>query len=153
MRHSDLFELLLPLACFVTAVVLAVALVLSFLAALQRALRQVSPENRHMAPGQVWLNLIPVFNLVWCTVTVERVAESLRDEFRARQMHDPDDTYGRGRGLTLLALLASGVLFYPAFVTYPVALVYAVLYWRQIERYAQRLKPGAYAPPPTDEAW
>jgi hypothetical protein len=32
------------------------------------------------------------------TVTVERVAESLRNEFRAREMDGPDETYGRSRG-------------------------------------------------------
>lgn len=153
MRRRDLFEVVLPLVCFVTIVVLSVVLLVSFLSVLRRALRRVSPENRRMSPGQVWLNLVPVFNLVWCTVTVERVAESLRNEFQTRQMHGPNETYGRNRGLTLLALLASGVLFYPAFITYPLALVYAILYWRQIERYADRLKSGAYAPPPTDEGW
>jgi len=56
-------------------------------------------------------------------------------------------------GLTLLVLLASGVLFYPAFVCYPIAFVYAILYWRQLEQYTRRLKPGTYAPPPIDEGW
>lgn len=153
MRQSDFIEMLFGLGCFVTVVVLSLVLAASFLAAIQRALRRVSPENRRMEPGQVWLNLIPIFNLVWCTVTVERVAESLRNEFLAREMHSPRETYGRNYGLALLGLLATGVLFYPAFVTYPVALVYAVLYWRQLEGYAERLKSGAYAPPPTDEGW
>lgn len=151
--HQDYFIVFLPLACFVVACVLVIYLLGSFLAAVARTLRRVSPENRRMEPGQVWLNLIPVFNLVWCTVTVERVAESLRNEFRAREMDGPEENYGRPRGLTLLALLASGVLFYPAFICYPAALVYAVLYWRQLNRYAERLRAGAYAPPPVDEGW
>ncbi|MDY3559726.1 hypothetical protein R5W23_000884 [Gemmata sp. JC673] len=153
MFDSDFLGVLCGLGCFVTSIVLAIVLGAGFLSALQRALLRVEPENRRMSPGQVWLNLIPIFNLVWCTVTVERVAESLRNEFLARQMHSRRETYGRTRGFTLLTLLASGVLFYPAFITYPIAFVYAILYWRQISRYAEQLKPGAYAPPPTDEAW
>ena len=106
-----------------------------------------------MEPAQVWLNLIPVFNLVWCTVTVERVAESLRSEFRERGMDSPSERYGRPYGLTMLALLATGVLFYPAFICYPIAFGYWIAYWVQLNRYAGRLKRGAYSPPPTDEGW
>lgn len=146
-------RMLLELGCGVTAFVLAFTLGVSFLVALARALRRVGPENRRMEPGQVWLNLIPVFNLVWATVTVERVAESLRDEFRERGLDGPDERYGRRAGLTVLALIASGLLIYPAIITYPLAFCFWVVYWRQINGYERRLKSGAYAPPPTDEGW
>src|SRR5688500_569860 len=108
MSRSDriFYEMLLGVGCGVTAFVLVFVLGVSFLAALGRVLRRVEPENRRMEPGQVWLNLIPIFNLVWATVTVERVAESLRNEFRERGMDGPDERYGRTRGLTTLALLA-----------------------------------------------
>jgi hypothetical protein len=96
---------------FVAVLVVGLLLAVSFLSAVARVLRRVSPENRRMEPGQVWLNLIPIFNIVWATVTVERVAESLRNEFRERAMDGPREKYGRSYGLTTLALLASGVLF------------------------------------------
>jgi hypothetical protein len=153
MRRSDLIELFFVLGLFAVGVVTALVVVTSFLAALAHALRRVSPENRRMEPGQVWMCLIPVFNIVWATVTVERIAESLRDEFRSRAMDGPHEKYGRTYGLTTLVLLAFGVLFYPAFITYPIALGFFIAYWRQINRYAARLRPGAYAPPPTDEGW
>lgn len=151
-RSRDL-EILFTLGVFVTGMVVAFVVAVSFLSALARALRRVGPENRRMDPNQVWLNLIPVFNLVWCTVTVERVAESLRNEFRERGLDGPDEKYGRTYGLTMLALLASGVLFYPAFICYPIALGYLIAYWRQVNRCADRLRSGAYAPPPVDEGW
>ena len=118
-----------------------------------------------MEPVQVWLNLIPVFNLVWCTVTVERVAESLRSEFRERGMDGPSERYGQPAGLTVLTLLAVSllfspvlvpfrrVLFYPAVITIPLALGYWIAYWRQINRCVRRLKSGEYVPPPMDEGW
>ena len=152
-RQRHLMELLFTVGLVAVGLVLALVLASSFLAAVGRVLRRVSPEHRRMEPGQVWLNLIPVFNLVWATVTVERVAESLRSEFRERGMDGPSERYGRSSGLTVLALLASGVLFYPAFICYPIAFFYWVGYWRQLNRYAERLKPGAYSPPPTDEGW
>jgi hypothetical protein len=159
------FQILLSLGCFVTALVLGSIIALSFLAALGRALRRVSPENRRMEPGQVWLNLIPVFNLIWATVTVERVAESLRSEFRERGMDGPEERYGRRAGLTVLTVLAVGVLLVPVFgsqfrapvapalVTVPLALGYWIAYWREINRYVRRLKSDEYVPPMTDDGW
>ena len=150
---EDLIEMLLAVCALAVIPVLVLVLGSSFLMAVVRVLHRVSPENRRMEPGKVWLNLIPVFNLVWATVTVERVAESLRNEFRERGMDDPDEPYGRRTGLTLLVLLASGILFYPAFICYPIAFFYWIGYWRQMSRYANRLKSGAYFPPPIDEGW
>lgn len=51
-----------------------------YLLALQRALEAVSIENRKMPPGQVWLSLIPLFNLVWMFIVVNRIAESFSAE-------------------------------------------------------------------------
>jgi hypothetical protein len=153
MDPEDEIELLLGVCALAVVPVLVLILGSSFLMAVARVLHRVSPENRRVAPGMVWLNLIPVFNLVWATVTVERVAESLQSEFRERGMDGPDEQYGRRTGLTLLALLASGILFYPAFICYPIAFFYWIGYWRQMNRYARRLKSGAYFPPPIDEGW
>lgn len=152
MRQRDL-ELFVVLGASLLAVAVVVALGAALLASLGRALRAVSPPNRRMDPGQVWLNLIPVFNLVWATVTVERVAESLRAEFRDRGMDGPEEDYGRRLGVIALVLLASGCLFYPVFICYPIALVRLIQYWRHIERCAARLRSSDYAPPPVEDGW
>ena len=155
MRNDEFFfEFLLPFGGFIVVVVVVVVVVLSFLMEVARLLRRVQPEYRRMEPGQVWINLIPIFNVIWVTVTIERVAESLRAEFTARGLHGPDEKYGRKAGLTTLALLATAVPLYEvAIVTYPVALGYWIAYWRQINRYTRRLKSGAYTPPPVEEGW
>jgi len=152
-RSRHFYSDLLTLGAIAFVIVFALVLTMAFLSAVARVLRRVPSEHRRMEPGQVWLNLIPVFNIVWVTVTVERVAESLRAEFAARGMHGPDETYGRRTGLRVLVLLAISGLFYPAIITLPLAFANALMYWSQMNRYAERLKPGAYAPPPTDEGW
>ena len=152
-RQRYPMETLFTVGAIAVGLLLVLLLVSSFLTAIVRALRRVSPENRRMEPAQVWLNLIPIFNLVWATVTVERVAESLRNEFRERGTDGPSESYGRGRGLTALVLLLIALPPHLAIVTWPVAFGYAVAYWRQLNHYAERLKPGAYSPPPTDEGW
>ena len=146
-------ELLFTIAVIVLVIVVVGAIAMAFLTALARVLRRVEPEHRRIEPGQVWLNLIPVFNFVWAAVTVERIAESLRNEFMARSLHGPEEWYGRKYGITTLALAASGVFVVTLYVVIPLGLIYSIAYWRQMNRYAERLKPGAYAPPPIEEGW
>lgn len=150
-----LFLLLLVLVIPLFGVLI---LAVKFLAALQRALRRVHPDRWRMDPGQVWLNVVPVFNLVWAPVTVVLVAESLRNEYRSRGLDTPDADYGRFAGLTLLTLLATGCLFYPAFLTYPAALYVWGKYWFAVNRHARELRwsegrevPAGVAP--ADEGW
>ena len=45
-----------------------------------RTLRIISPENREMSPGSVWLQVIPVFGLVWQFFVVIRIAHSISKE-------------------------------------------------------------------------
>jgi hypothetical protein len=152
MRPRDL-EALIVVGAVAVAVAVVIAVTGALLSALARALRAVQPYNRRMDPWQVWLNLIPVFNLVWCTVTVERVAASLRAEFHDRGLDAPEEDYGRRLGLVTLVLFASGCLVYPIFVCYPIAFVRLVQYWRQIERCAARLRSSDFAPPPVEDGW
>ena len=51
-----------------------------YLISLQKALEAVSPENRQMPPGQVWLSLIPLFNFVWMFYVVNKIADSFQLE-------------------------------------------------------------------------
>lgn len=47
---------------------------------LQKALEAVSPENRQMPSGQVWLCMIPIFNFVWMFFVVNKIADSFQLE-------------------------------------------------------------------------
>lgn len=137
-------------------VVLLVFLVfVAFLGALSRALSRVDPENRRMDPGAVWLNLLPVFNLVWMPVTIDRVAWSIREEFRMRGRLDLRDSYGRSAGLTALSLAWIGTVLLPLGVlVLALALVYALVYWAQISMYGGRLGREQSAPRQhADEGW
>jgi len=53
---------------------------------LQKALNRVSPENRAMQPGMVWLLFIPLFNIVWNFFVVLNMAKSLGAEFKKRNI-------------------------------------------------------------------
>ena len=66
----------------VTLLLLALLLIptILYFITLQKALEAVSPQNRMMPPGQVWLSLIPLFNFVWMFFVVNKIADSFRLE-------------------------------------------------------------------------
>src|SRR5262245_60241126 len=104
MRREEVAAAAAGLLC-AFGVVLIIALVITtfFLLTLYRALSRVSPRNRLMEPGLVWLSLIPLFNLIWTFFIATRVPDSLRNEFRARGRDDGSD-YGKGVGLAYAIL-------------------------------------------------
>jgi hypothetical protein len=70
---------------FLGLVVVILLVCVSYRFTLAKALRHCRPANRAMEPGQVFLNLIPCFSVMWQFVTVSRIAQSLREEFRSRR--------------------------------------------------------------------
>lgn len=55
-----------------------------FILAQQNTLQVISPENRKISPGSVWLQLIPVFGLVWQFIVVTRIAHSISKEMESK---------------------------------------------------------------------
>jgi len=55
---------------------------------LQSCFRRVPPEYRQMAPGKVWLLLIPCFNLLWLFVVCSKLARSFKLCFDAHMITD-----------------------------------------------------------------
>ena len=55
-----------------------------FFLAQQRILQVISPENREMSPGSVWLQLIPVFGMVWQFIVVIRISHSVSKELASK---------------------------------------------------------------------
>ncbi len=141
------------LACL--ALLVGFILGVGLLATLTRVLGRVRPENRRMEPGEVWVNLIPIVNLVWAVVTVERVGESVRNELTARGAAKKKDGYGKTSGLIALVLVSVVPLVHPlaGVVTLPFAFIYGIVYWVQMNGYARRLLDEPLDPEPVDEGW
>lgn len=119
--------------CFCYGFALLVGLIVQifFLLSLSRCLAECAPRNRTMEPGQVWLNLIPFFNLVWLILTILRLSESLQNEFRSRRLRSDDPDFGK----------MTGILFYVFnFVCGLVSLVFFIMYWAKIAGYTRQLR-------------
>jgi hypothetical protein len=129
-------------------------LTVGLLATITRVLGRVSPENRRMEPGEVWVNLIPVVNLIWPVVTVERVGESIRAELAARNRVKKKDAFGKTSGIIALVLVGTVLLLPPAgLVTLPFAFMYGIVYWVQLNGYANRMRETPREPVVIDEGW
>ncbi len=142
---------MMGLLCLFLVIALVLTIVFSYLHDLQKALSRVSPRNRLMQPGMVWLALIPLFNLVWVFFIATQVPDSLRNEFRDRGQDDGSD-YGRMLGLINAILGVVGVpvnllsQMRPSsqlrLVLLPLALVSLIvfiLFWVKIAGYSRQL--------------
>jgi uncharacterized membrane protein len=161
-RQADLASIM-GIMCFVIGAILLVALVIAifYLLTLQKAPSRVSPRNRLMEPGLVWLELIPCFNLIWQFFVAVRVPDSLRNEFRDRNRDDGSD-YGKSLALTQavlgvvsgvgtnvlaqaspdLALIGNGL----SVVFSIVGLILFILFWVKIAGYSRQLAEDSGPP-------
>ncbi|MEI9933457.1 MAG: SHOCT domain-containing protein [Ferruginibacter sp.] len=124
-----------------------------YLITLQNTLKEVSYENRRMGPELVWLNLIPFFNFIWEFFIIARVADSLKAEFKKRNIVIEKRRPGYGVGMTYLFLswitiiiffFSSAILgpFLAEFVALPIYLpcfICWIIYWGRISKYKAML--------------
>jgi hypothetical protein len=130
-----------PDGLLLTGIVVGVMLVLIpfilFLLTLQKTLQTISPENRKMPPGNVWLMLIPLFNIVWQFIVVSRIADSLRDECLRLNIPVNEQRPTHAIGLTYcICNIVSGLI--PIFGPLA-ALTIWIMYWIKVNQYKKLL--------------
>lgn len=104
---AGIFGILIAFVCVILAIALVIAIF--YLLTLQKALSRVSPHNRKMEPGMVWLSLIPCVNIVWQFFIAIQVPDSLKAEFQERGRDDGSD-YGKSIALTNCILAIVGAV-------------------------------------------
>ena len=123
-------------------IVVAVALIpqILYLLTLQRTLNEVSTENRKMPPSTVWLLLIPLFNIVWNFIVVDKLADSLKAEFSKRNVNNIEERPGYTIGLVYSILICC--CFIPILNIFAGlgAIVCWILYWVKIANFKTLLK-------------
>jgi hypothetical protein len=143
---AGILGIVITVICGVALV--AILIVIFFLLSMQKALSRVSPQNRKMEPGMVWLALIPCVNIVW----------QLKNEFQQRNRDDGSD-YGKSLGLTYCIVgLAGGVISQGmnasndlkmvgagvSVIAMVVQIIVGIMFWIKIANYSAMLaaEPG-----------
>lgn len=106
-------------------------------------LREVHAVNRRIQPSEVWLQLVPLFGLVWQFIVVSRIADSLRDEFHARSISVNEERPGHFLGMAYCILFLCGILPYIGLLTILAGFVCWIIYWVKISGFKNRLRSQA----------
>lgn len=130
-----LFDMLL-ISLIVIAIFLTVAIF--YLLTLQNTLKEVSPENRLIPDSNVWLMLIPLFNIFYAFYFYPKLCDSIKNELEARDFGEKGD-YGKTLGLVLAALGIIGFIpELPAIISFGNLVVF-ILFWVKINGYKTKL--------------
>lgn len=133
------------LVALLIGLVIGLVIFIFYALTLSGALKQCSPQNQRMSPGQVWLLIIPVFGQIWHFFVVSRIAESLAAEFKSRHLPVEEEKPGYNVGIAYCILSVSSYIQY---LGIPVVgqlaslagFVCWIIYWVRINRYKKRLE-------------
>jgi len=109
-----------------------------FCLTLQNTLNKVKVQNRTMSPGQVWLLLIPFFNIVWQFMVVTKMASSLHNEFVSRNIQEEPEP-GKNLGLAFCICGVLSIIPVIGFIISLAALICFIIYWVKIAGYSGKL--------------
>jgi hypothetical protein len=138
--NNEALELLLGIGIVVilfTALIGIVVAVL-YLLNLQNLLKIISPENRVVEPSNVWLMLIPLFNLVYAFILYPKISESVKNEFLKRGLADGGD-YGKSLGTAMAVLGLCGFIPVLGGFASIAHLVIWIIYWVKMSEYKSKL--------------
>jgi ascorbate-specific PTS system EIIC-type component UlaA len=97
------------------------AVYIFFILTQQWTMQAVSAENRKMPPGNLWLQLIPIFNFYWQFVIVNRLSASIALEYERLNIEKKELYPTRAIGM------ATWVIYFIALI--PVIKTIATIAW------------------------
>lgn len=128
-----------------------------FLLSQQNTLKAIQPQNRTMQPGEVWLQLIPIFGIVWQFIVVSRIADSIQREnlsesaFSFEQQKNPYPQYQYGPkptysiGIAYCVLFTVSIIPYIGVLTSLAGLVCWIIYWVQLSEQKNKIQMKLYS--------
>ncbi|MGA2660599.1 MAG: hypothetical protein ABSH34_24185 [Verrucomicrobiota bacterium] len=134
--QSAIFGTLLIVVLIACVIMLLPAIF--YMLTLQKALDRCSPENQAMAPGLVWLLLIPLFNLVWHFIVVLNLAKSLGAQFQESGISEEPNP-GKTLGLVMCILACCSIIPLLGILCSLGYLVCWIMYWVKIAGFSSKL--------------
>jgi hypothetical protein len=141
--NSPEYQKILPYVPYLlTAVFLRLVFVVFLCLFSKNLLLMIKEENRCITSGQVWLLLIPFFNIYWNFIFMRRMVDSLNNEFYDRQIaveENPTEKYGYFFAGTFLVYNFPLPMFV-GFVIYILSIVALIIYVAKINEYKKLLE-------------
>ena len=122
-----------------------------YLITLQKALSRCAPQSRAMEPGLVWLQLIPIFNMVWQFFVVINVATSLHNEFVRRGIPQ-EQSPGQGIGMAMCILSVCSIIPLLGIPCALASFILWIIYWSKIAGFSGMIALPYEAPRPVAAA-
>lgn len=110
-----------------------------YLVTMHKALNRVALERRKTSPAIIWLNLIPIVSFVTHFFMVSGIADSIADEYYARNLPLTDQRPGYAMGLTTSILLVLSIIPWLGILFSMAALVTWIIYWVQIAEFSRTI--------------
>jgi hypothetical protein len=135
---SNSNEFIILLVCF-TILIFLIPFIF-YLITLQNTLKTISPENRKMAPANVWLLFIPFFNWIYQFIVVNNIADSIRAEALVKSVPLEESRPGASVGIAMCVLQICSII--PVFGTLASLgfIVCWIVYWVKINSYKKLLE-------------
>ena len=126
---------------FLIFIVLGITIIpaIFYLMTLQSTLDTISMENRKMPSGNVWLLLIPLFNLVWHFIVVKNIADSIKAEADSKGIMIAELKPAYNIGLAMCILSCLNLVPVLSMFTGIAAMVCWIIYWVKIADYKRIL--------------
>ena len=110
-----------------------------YLVTLQKTLEKISPENRAIPPSNVWLELIPLFNLVWQFLNVINISDSLKKEFESKGIKTDEPRPAYSIGIAFCVLSCCSIIPFLGFLAAIAGLICWIIFWVKVSNYKNML--------------
>lgn len=136
--NSEQYKAILPYAPYIAIAGLLRIIFIIYLCTITRStLLMIKKENRCILPGQVWLLLIPFFNIYWNFIVARRMTDSLTNECYDRSLaveEDPAQKMGYFFAGSFL-VYNFPIPMFVGFVIWIISFIALVLYCVKINEY------------------
>lgn len=124
---------------FLIAALLGLVVTVFYLITLQKTLQAISPQNRLMPPANVWLLLIPIFNLVWQFIVINKIADSIKLECMHLNIPTDEDRPTQKIGNTKNVLSICGIIPTIGIFLSIAWLICWIIYWVKVAEYKKMI--------------
>jgi hypothetical protein len=74
---------------------------------LQKAVKAAAPENRKLAPGNVWIMMIPLIGTIYSFIAIPKISDTIAAEYKSKgqPLETARPTYGVGMAMAITRAL------------------------------------------------